>query len=234
METTRKTLSIHEYRKLKAEEAVNKKQPLLKSEEEALRGNPQSETIKEEEEDPSLQVDYEEGESNSPLPTFSSMEKIPRSDSSLETTKVDDPSDKASSKEVKNPKGIVSSNTEVNLKEEIITSHTSADQKETLPSEGEDTPLRNVSSPLLVFNDEEVAGECFSSKWPWYDDALRHQRLVDITTGTPEVPSYGDARGFKFDPRDLDTYGTESNSLYYQILFWKSKYFDNKRLSNDH
>ena len=204
METTRKTLSIHEYRKLKAEEAVNKKQPLLKSEEEALRGNPHSKTVKEEEGDPSLQVDYEEDESDSLLPTCSSIEKIPRLDSSLETTRVDDPPGEASSKEVNNPKEIVTSYIEVNLKEVIITSQTTADQKETLPSEGEDTPLRNVSSPLLGFSDEEVAVETFSSSWPWYDDALRHQRLVDITAGTPEVPSYGDARGFKFDPRDLE------------------------------
>ena len=56
MEAPRKTLSIREYRKLKAEEALNKNEPLLKSEEEILQGNPlPSNTFTEGEEDPSLQ-----------------------------------------------------------------------------------------------------------------------------------------------------------------------------------
>lgn len=243
METTRKTLSIHEYRKLKAEEAVNKQQPLLKSEEEALKGNPlPSSTPKEEEEDPSLQVDYEEGEFSSPLPESSSKENIPTVDASLEETKPDDTSSKVSSEEVNNSKGIVSSNTEVNLKEittskdreklqEVVSPKTR--QKESVPSGEEDKPERILSSRSVLSDSEDDTPEAYFSEWPWIDDVLRHSKLVSIKAGTPEAPSYGDVRGFRVNPQDNESFEDDPDPLYFQTLFWKSKYFDNKRLSSD-
>ena len=80
METQRKSPSIHEYRKLKAEEAVENQQHLLHLEKEALKGIPShSNTLTEEEEDPSLQVDYEESDDESLLLKSSSEKKnIPK------------------------------------------------------------------------------------------------------------------------------------------------------------
>jgi hypothetical protein len=90
MSPTRKTLSIHEYRKLKAEEG---QQPLLSTEKEALSGYPShSNTFTEEEEGPSLQVDYEDSDNESLFHKSLLKKNIPIVDDSSENAAPDDTS----------------------------------------------------------------------------------------------------------------------------------------------
>jgi hypothetical protein len=84
---------------------------------------------------------------------------------------------------------------------------------------------------------DEICKDFFTSSWPWEREAESHYDLVSFKSGTPDLPNYGDARGFKDDPRDLNPLYSKSEatvrSLHFQCLFWKMKYFDNKRLSKD-
>jgi len=238
-------LTVKEFARRKAEEAARKNEVLLKIEEDARSGTllqkegenistktpPKEEegrkshplpitTTTEEEEDPSLQVDYELSDS-SPISS-------PKKNNLTEVV--------SSEREE-----VGETNSKVSPTQNIKSDDKSAD----LSSENTLEEKKPVDfSSLSSFSDEgffekldEVNKGIYISCWPWEEDVQKVKHLTSFTAGSPAAPSYGDARSFKEDPRSPDTLYVSredpARSMHFQTLFWKSKYFDNKRLSTD-
>jgi hypothetical protein len=215
-------LSIEEYRKLKE---------ISHSSSEEDRG------------DPSLQVDYEVSDS-SPIqsPRENNLKEVV---SSEETTKGDST----------NTTSGVSNKEEQERGRPCMFRHTpwtipkrkSSTPVETLLAESGESSSKDSPKVNTVFDSnkpveetilEELQKEDFDSDWPWQLDVTRHQHFINLKEGTPSLPGYGDARGFKEDPRDPSNTvylspADPDRAVYFQNLFWKYKFFDSKRLSNN-
>jgi hypothetical protein len=111
-----------------------------------------------------------------------------------------------------NPKGIDSSNTFDETPPEV----SSLSLKKTKTSMIENNPqgvvlskeVGNRTPPGEYPSDrdslDEICKDFFTSSWPWEREAESHYDLVSFKSGTTDLPNYGDARGFKNDPRDLN------------------------------
>lgn len=94
-------------------------------------------------------------------------------------------------------------------------------------SKEEKSSLKDTGPLVDPMNEE------FYSSWPWYDDVnqfkkYKHRRMGNI------ISIYGDVLNIEPDPLDSTEYKDNldpKRELYFQRLFWKSKYFDNKRSS---
>ena len=83
------------------------------------------------------------------------------------------------------------------------------------------------------FHCDDPNKEFFYSAWPWFDDAEHYKRYHHRRMGNT-FSIYGDVLNIQQDPFDPSIYDGKLDSKraqYFQRLFWKSKYFDNKRSS---
>ena len=218
-----KTISIDEYRKLKGDKVAY--------------GH--NHTSSEAEGDPSLQVDYELSDSSPPQ---SPRENNPKRLVSLKETATRDSTGNASGN---------SNSKESKLEEPFISTYIpwripKKDSVGSLPTESGEPSITSSPEAITVFDSnkpveetilKELQMESFDSNWPWDLEITRHQHFINLKEGTPYLPGYGDARGFKQDPRDpaptlyLSPEDPDRN-LYFQELFWKYKFFDYKHLSH--
>ena len=208
-------LSITEYRKIKEDEHTS--------------------SILEEEDDPSLQVDYEFSDSS---PNVSPRESNPSGDVLSEEKTTKDSTNTFS--------GV--SNTEKTsskVEEPFISTYIPwrIPRKETSGevSLSESGGITNVNSPethtsldnkKLVegTKTEEVLEENFYSEWPWRLERLRHRKFINLE-GSPSLPGYGDARGFRLnsqqDPKPWYLSAEDpvkAKDIYFQNSFWESKF----------
>lgn len=106
------------------------------------------------------------------------------------------------------------------------------DSNNTSMNEEEQTTTVSYSNNAGVTDDP--MNECFYSSWPWYDDVDQYKKYKHRKMGNI-ISIYGDVLNIRDDPLDTTVYSGGKldplRELYYQRLFWKSKYFDNKRSS---
>lgn len=219
---SKKTISIDEYRKLKGDKVAY--------------GH--NHTSSEDGGDPSLQVDYELSDSS---PIQSPKEISPKGNvSSKETTIGDSTSVSSGNSNAKESK----------MEEPFIFTYTPwripKVPMESLQTESGEPSSTSSPGVITVFDSnkpveetilKELQKEEFYSYWPWKLNVTRHKHFVNLKEGSSSLPGYGDARGFKEDPRDRSTSlylssADPDRALYFQELFWKYKFFDCKRLSH--
>ena len=222
------TLSISEYKEMKANEIVQQEQSQdTKAAEIVQQEQSQNAKAIPEEVDESLQVDYEESDSS----PENKVESIQQDDSKKTTSSTE--GSKPLKVAIPSEDKLVSSSTEGVL----------IPSEDRVKKEGEQaaaalaSPYYYPSSP----DSDEYKGleERFSTHWPWHDDVKRYQRFAVLQKMGQSFSSYGLPGNIVDEPYDSSNISgwtskhDPDRAFYYQSLFWKSKYFDGKHLSTD-